>query len=276
MNKEDKNFLQILGKLIVKHRLKISKSKEYLANYLSIDIQKLTLIENGEQEISLQTLSKLNKLFTTNLMVDTDKELEELKNKNQKKYASFSVVLGDIICHERKNKKLSQEELAIEIHTTVDYLSKIENGEQEMSLQTLSRLNKLFAINLITATEKKLEKIKIKNQKKYTSFSAVLGSLINSERAKQGLTQDELAKEMRITRVTLSKIENGDTNISALKLALLDTIFGSNLMQETRDKIELLEKNKVEINYSDKENKNNTGKYIAGAAAIAALFALLR
>jgi transcriptional regulator with XRE-family HTH domain len=276
MNKEDKNFLQILGTLIVKHRLKISKSKEYLANYLSIDIQKLTLIENGEQEISLQTLSKLNKLFTTNLMVDTDKELEELKNKNQKKYASFSVVLGDIICHERKNKKLSQEELAIEIHTTVDYLSKIENGEQEMSLQTLSRLNKLFAINLITATEKKLEKIKIKNQKKYTSFSAVLGSLINSERAKQGLTQDELAKEMRITRVTLSKIENGDTNISALKLALLDTVFDSNLMQETRDKIELLEKNKVEINYSDKENKNNTGKYIAGAAAIAALFALLR
>jgi transcriptional regulator with XRE-family HTH domain len=124
--------------------------------------------------------------------------------------------------------------------------------------------------------EKKLEKIKIKNQKKYTSFSAVLGSLINSERTKQGLTQDELAKEMRITRVTLSKIENGDTNISALKLALLDTIFDSNLMQETRDKIELLEKNKVEINYSDDKNKSNAGKYIAGAAAIAALFALLR
>jgi transcriptional regulator with XRE-family HTH domain len=274
MNKEDKQFLQILGKLIIKHRLKISKSKEYLANYLSIDIQKLTLIENGEQEISLQTLSKLNKLFTTNLMVDTDKELEELKNKN--KYASFSVVLGDLICHERKNRKLSQDELAREIHITVEDLSKIENGEQEMSLQILSKLNKLFTINLITATEKKLEKIKIKNQKKYTSFSAVLGSLINSERTKQGLTQDELAKEMRITRVTLSKIENGDTNISALKLALLDTVFDSNLMQETRDKIELLEKNKVEINYSDKENKNNTGKYIAGAAAIAALFALLR
>jgi transcriptional regulator with XRE-family HTH domain len=274
MNKEDKQFLQILGKLIIKHRLKISKSKEYLANYLSIDMQKLTLIENGEQEISLQTLSKLNKLFTTNLMVDTDKELEELKNKN--KNASFSVVLGDLICHERKNRKLSQDELAREIHITVEDLSKIENGEQEMSLQILSKLNKLFTINLITATEKKLEKIKIKNQKKYTSFSAVLGSLINSERTKQGLTQDELAKEMRITRVTLSKIENGDTNISALKLALLDTIFGSNLMQETRDKIELLEKNKVEINYSDKENKNNTGKYIAGAAAIAALFALLR
>jgi transcriptional regulator with XRE-family HTH domain len=276
MNKEDKKFLQILGKLVSKHRLKISKSKEYLASYLGIDIQKLILIENGEQEISLQTLSKLNKLFATNLMVDTDKELEELKNKNQRKYASFSVVLGDIICHERKNRKLSKEELAREIHIPVDYLSKIENGEQEMSLQALSKLNKLFAINLITATEKKLEKIKIKNQKKYTSFSAVLGSLINSERTKQGLTQDELAKEMRITRVTLSKIENGDTNISALKLALLDTIFDSNLMQETRDKIELLEKNKVEINYSDDKNKSNAGKYIAGAAAIAALFALLR
>jgi transcriptional regulator with XRE-family HTH domain len=195
MNEENKQFLEVLGKLVLKHRLKISRSKEYLADYLNIDIKKLSLIEDGEQEMSLQILSKLNKLFNIDLMIDTDKKLEEIKNKNQK--------------------------------TNI-------------------------------------------------SFSAVLGSLINSKRTSRGLTQDELAKKMRITRVTLSKIESGDTNMSVPKLALLDIIFNSNLMQETKDEVELLEKNKVKINYSDKENKNNTGKIIAGAAAIAALLALLR
>jgi transcriptional regulator with XRE-family HTH domain len=195
MNEENKQFLKVLGSLVLKHRIKISKSEEYLANYLNIDIEELSLIEDGEQEMSLQTLSKLNKLFTIDLMIDTDKKLEEIKNKNQK-----------------------------------------------------TRI----------------------------SFSAVLGSLINSKRTNKGLTQDELAKKIRITRVTLSKIENGDTNMSVPKLALLDIIFNSNLMQETRNEIELLEKNKVKINYSDIKNKNNTGKYIAGAAAIAALLALLR
>jgi transcriptional regulator with XRE-family HTH domain len=195
MNEENKQFLEVLGKLVLKHRLKISRSKEYLADYLNIDIKKLSLIEDGEQEMSLQMLSKLNKLFNIDLIIDTDKKLEEIKSRNKTSY---------------------------------------------------------------------------------TSFSAVLGSLINSKRINRGLTQDELAKKMRITRVTLSKIESGDTNMSVPKLALLDIIFNSNLMQETRDKIELLEKNKVEINYSDNKNKNNTGKYIAGAAAIAALFALLR
>jgi transcriptional regulator with XRE-family HTH domain len=195
MNQENKQFLPVLGELVIKHRLKMSGSQEYLSNYLGITLQELGLIEAGKQEMSLQTLSALNKLFAIDLMIATDKKLEEIKNKDQKTYISFS---------------------------------------------------------------------------------AVLGSLISSKRTGLGFSQETLAKKMHITRVTLSKIENGDTNISAQKLALLDTIFRSNLMQETKDKIELLEKNKVEINYSDKEDKNNAGKYIAGAAAIAALFALLR
>jgi transcriptional regulator with XRE-family HTH domain len=80
-----------------------------------------------------------------------------------------------------------------------------------------------------------------------------------------------LAEQMRITRITLSKIENGNTHISAQKLAFLDTIFNSNLMQKTRDKIDFLEKNKVEIYYFDEENKNDQCEYITGVANIAAL-----
>ncbi len=283
MDKENKQFLKELGKLVTKHRLKISQSAIYISDYLSIDIEKFILIENGEQEMSPQTLSKLNKLFVTNLITATENKLEELKDKpeeiknnNQKTYNSFSTILGGLIHSQRKKQKLSKNELAEKIHSTRSALIKIENGEQEVPLQMLSRLNKLFIVDFITDTENKLKELKNENHKKCASFAAILGNLIYYKRRSENLSQNMLAEQMRITRITLSKIENGNTHISAQKLAFLDTIFDSKLMQETKDKIKLLEKNKVKIYYFDEENKNDQCEYITGVANIAALFALLR
>jgi transcriptional regulator with XRE-family HTH domain len=230
MDKENKQFLKELGKLVVKNRKKINKSERYISDYLNINLEELNLIENGEQETPPQTLSKLNKLFAIDLMTATENNFKKIKNNNQKIENNFSKILGGLIYSKRKRQKFSKNELAEKIHITKHTLLKIENGEQEVPLQILSKLNKLFAINLITATENKLKEIKNKNQKKYTSFAEILGNLIYYKRRSKNLSQNMLAEKMHITRITLSKIENGNTHISAQKLAFLDKIFTSSFI----------------------------------------------
>ncbi|MBA5248503.1 MAG: helix-turn-helix transcriptional regulator [Gammaproteobacteria bacterium] len=117
----------------------------------------------------------------------------------------------------------------------------------------------------------------------YTTFSCVLGNLIKKYRNEQELSQLELAEKMGVNRITLSKIENGESEISAAMLAQLNELFDKDLMNETKEGKELLEANNVEIYYSNKDipkdndtkKDSNTGKFIAGAIAIATLVSFL-
>ncbi|SMM99808.1 hypothetical protein SPONL_902 [uncultured Candidatus Thioglobus sp.] len=172
----------------------------------------------------------------------------------------------------------SEEFIADYLNENVEFIADIEKGVEEVSLFNLSKLGKLYDLDLMAEVDNILaKKKKIKSTIK---FSSVLGGLINIKRRGYGMSQEQLAKEIQLTRLTLSKIENGDANISAQKLAYLDNIFKSELMQEAKEKIEKLkEQQNVEILFDEddkKEKKDNTTKVIAGVSVIAALFALLR
>lgn len=117
----------------------------------------------------------------------------------------------------------------------------------------------------------------------YTTFSCILGNLIKKYRNEEELSQLELAEEMGVNRITLSKIENGESEISAAMLSQLNELFDKDLMSETKEGKELLGEHGVEVYYSNKDipKKNdtkkdsNTGKFIVGAIAIATLVSFL-
>ena len=115
----------------------------------------------------------------------------------------------------------------------------------------------------------------------YTSIANVLGNIIQKNREKKKIGQEELARKMNINRVTMSKIENGESEISISILVKLNEEFGVNLMQQLDEEKELLEKAGFKVYSSNKDlpgskkNDSKTGKFIAGAIALAAIIAYL-
>lgn len=185
----------------------------------------------------------------------------------------FLQALGKLIKKNRVKHTKTQAFLADLLGKDVDFIETIEKGEKEISPLDLSRLGRFYDLDLMAEVSNVIEKEQIK---KSISFSSVLGSLISIKRKERGLSQSQLAEKIQLTRLTLSKIENGDANISAQKLAYLDTLFESDLMQEVKDKIQKLDDQQNVETLFDEEEKDNTGKIIAGASAIALLIALLR
>ncbi|MBA5248217.1 MAG: transcriptional regulator [Gammaproteobacteria bacterium] len=200
-----------------------------------------------------------------------------MNNENQ----IFLKELGILIKKNRMKLGKSKAFLADYLGESVGFINDIEQGKRELSLLNISKLGNLYNLDLIAKVSTVIAKKKEK-PKSMISFSSVLGSLISIKRKEQGISQEQLARKIQLTRLTLSKIESGDTNISAQKLAYLDTIFETDLMREARDNIKKLkEQQSVDVFFDEdkdkpEKKKDNTAKYIAGASAIAVLFALLR
>lgn len=123
----------------------------------------------------------------------------------------------------------------------------------------------------------------MKSKEQYTTFSCILGNLVKKYRNIEGMSQPELAQKIGVNRITQSKIENGESELSAPILAQLDELFDKNLMSEANIEKKLLEKYGVQVFFSNKsipkdsdiKNDSNTGKYIVGAVAIATLVSFL-
>jgi DNA-binding XRE family transcriptional regulator len=65
------------------------------------------------------------------------------RNEFEKKAKAF--VIGELLKEERKQAKLTQEELASRIGAKKSYISKIENGKTDIQISTLF---KLFEVGL--------------------------------------------------------------------------------------------------------------------------------
>jgi len=81
------------------------------------------------------------------------------------------------------------------------------------------------------------------------NFYKKLGLKIKKIREEIGLSQEELAKELKISRVTLSQIENGERKISAEEVTELSKIFNipSDVLLDLKKDIKvMLEKKKEE------------------------------
>lgn len=62
------------------------------------------------------------------------------------------------------------------------------------------------------------------------NINKVVGSNIQKIRTKRGMTQDELANKLSITRITLSKIERGQQNITLNRLYDISLLLGVNII----------------------------------------------
>lgn len=63
---------------------------------------------------------------------------EENREKFQEEFESFKI--GALIQEARKNKNLTQQELADKVGTTKSYISRIENNASDIRLSTLMRI----------------------------------------------------------------------------------------------------------------------------------------
>ncbi len=60
------------------------------------------------------------------------------RNKYEEEFEAFKI--GVIIQEARKNQHLTQEELALRVGTTKNYISRIENDASDIKLSTLIRI----------------------------------------------------------------------------------------------------------------------------------------
>ena len=81
-------------------------------------------------------------------------------------------------------------------------------------------------------------------------FGRKLGERIKNIRIQVGLSQEELAKRMKINRVSLSQIENGQREVSAEEIARLSKIFNipTDILLDLKQdvKVQLEEKKEIE------------------------------
>jgi HTH-type transcriptional regulator / antitoxin HipB len=83
---------------------------------------------------------KNNKLVFWNSHLDKKygKNGSSTRNKYEEEFEAFKI--GVIIQEARKNQHLTQEELALKVGTTKNYISRIENDASDIKLSTLIRI----------------------------------------------------------------------------------------------------------------------------------------
>jgi HTH-type transcriptional regulator / antitoxin HipB len=83
---------------------------------------------------------KNNKLVSWDSHLDKKygKKGSATRNKYEEEFEAFKI--GVIIQEARKNQHLTQEELALKVGTTKNYISRIENDASDIKLSTLIRI----------------------------------------------------------------------------------------------------------------------------------------
>ena len=83
---------------------------------------------------------KSNKLVSWDSHLDKKygKKGSATRNKYEEEFEAFKI--GVIIQEARKNQHLTQEELALKVGTTKNYISRIENDASDIKLSTLIRI----------------------------------------------------------------------------------------------------------------------------------------
>lgn len=88
----------------------------------------------------MNTKKKINKLVSWDHHLDKKygKIGTASRNKYEEDFESFKI--GVLIQEARKKKHLTQEELALKVGTTKNYISRIENDASDIRLSTLMRI----------------------------------------------------------------------------------------------------------------------------------------
>ena len=86
----------------------------------------------------MKTENKKITSFAQHLDAQYGKTGTEMRQKYEEEYESFE--LGVLIQEMRKERGMTQEQLALKCGTTKNYISKIENNASDIRLSTLMRI----------------------------------------------------------------------------------------------------------------------------------------
>lgn len=102
----------------------------------------------------MANINKLNKISTgKSKWIDNAKE----RQKN-KEWLKHSQKIAFKILQTLSNNKISQKELAEKIHVSPQQINKIVKGKENMTLETIAKLEKALGINLIFNAPKVITK----------------------------------------------------------------------------------------------------------------------
>lgn len=118
----------------------------------------------------------------------------------------------------RKNKKLTQEELAILVNTTKATISNYENEYSEPSIEMLLKLSEKLGVSIDFLCGKV---VSTTNKSSNVSYGERLKYLRNE----RDMTQEEISEQLNISRSTYARYETSDTQPDFETLIKLSSIF---------------------------------------------------
>ena len=112
----------------------------------------------------------------------------------------------------------------------------------------------------------------------WTTYSAVLGSVLARVRSELGFDQRSMAAKLSISQATWSRIERGESPITAAQLFDVGRylrVQPHTLMKEADTIVANLERSGVIIHHQKPKEPSGVGLALAGAGALALAMALL-
>ena len=162
---------------------------------------------------------------------------------------------GDRIATLRKEKKLTQEELSIQLDVTRQSISKWESGVAIPEYDKLLKLSDIFSCSIDYLLNENMNNKEI-NFNEITPYS--VGEKIFSLRKTNNVTQEQLAEVLGVTRQTIYKWEVGLSTPEIYKIIMISDFFSCSLDYLIRSKN--VGDNLVSIN--DRENIVNETKML--------------
>lgn len=111
-----------------------------------------------------------------------------------------------------------------------------------------------------------------------TSYAAILGQIIRQLRERDGCAQEELAKHMGVSVMTVSRIEGGETILDVPQMERVADFFNINPVDFFKNSLAIKQKVEEEncMVFSNKKDINNdAGFALLSIAAIAGIIALV-
>jgi transcriptional regulator with XRE-family HTH domain len=236
MSEINKKALQkALSAIVKKKRTELGISQENLALQSNLHRSYVYNIEKGDCNISLESIFSLAKALQCHV--------KELISKLQKKKIStiikdknipesnIEVILltfGQSLKEKRLLLNISQDELSSNSGLHRTYVSQVENGKRNISLENLFVLAQALRCEAsdlipdlrIQFKKAKKESLEISNQEK-SELRRGFGTTVKAKRHVLGISQEELAARSGLHRGCINKVEKGAQNISLDNIYML-------------------------------------------------------
>ena len=168
LNKKKNHSINATVGLKIKNLRKKHKITQLdLAKKLDISISYINLIENDRRKVTAAILIDLSRIFNIKLkdLVSDNKEKLDVDTKslldinNEFKINNQNINIGLVIRKNRREKGVTQLDLAKKLNISVSYVNLIENNRRKVTVPILLDLAKIFNIELSDLTSQNSERL---------------------------------------------------------------------------------------------------------------------